>query len=186
MFVLEANQVQYCHASRPAGDPLLAVSYGSYLFIKAESFAKDELDNAIKFCREVYLDGEKQIPCIILKEEQGVGIWQQDKDIKFVKKYEAKPQKIDPVAAINLEKLLARMRSSDSLEVKNRMINFKIYPKSFVGSEAVDYISKLVKISRTDAVAIGQKLVDKKLIRDFSDRNSFRDENVFYRFGSED
>jgi hypothetical protein len=184
MFVLEANQVQYCHASRATGDSLVAISYGSSLFIKAESFAKDELDNAIKFCREVYLDGERQIPCIILKEDRGVGIWQQDKDISFVKKYEPKsqPQKIDPVAAINLEKLITKMRGDGGVEVKTRMAGLKMYPKSFVGSEAVDLIAKLVKISRSDAVAIGQKLIDKKLIRDLSDRNTFRDENAFYGF----
>jgi hypothetical protein len=184
MFVLEADRVQYCHASRPNGDSLVAISYGSYLFIKAESFAKDELDNAIKFCREVYLDGERQIPCIVLKEDRGVGIWQQDKDLSFVKKYEPKsqPQKIDPVAAINLEKLIAKMRGDGGVEIKTRMVGLKMYPKSFIGSEAVDLMVRLAKISRSDATAIGQKLIDKKLIRDLGDRNSFRDENAFYSF----
>jgi hypothetical protein len=186
MFVLESSQVQYCQATRTAGDSLIAVAYGSCLFIKAESFAKDELDNAIKFCREVYLDGKRQIPCIILKEEQGVGIWQQDANLTFVKKHEAKPQKINPVTAISLEKLTTKMRGSEGIEIKNRMVNFKIYPKSFVGKEAVDYIAKIVKVSREDAIKIGQRLIDEKLVRDFSDRNSFKDDNIFYRFCSDD
>jgi hypothetical protein len=182
MFVLESSQVQYCQAARAAGDTLLAIAYGSRLFIKAESFAKDELDNAIKFCREVYLDGERQIPCIVLKEDRGVGIWQQDKTLTFIKKYEAKPQKIDPVTAINLDKLVTKMRGTEGVEIKNRMANFKLHSKCFVGSEAVDWIVKVVKVSREDAIKIGQRLINAKLITESNDRNYFKDEPLFYRF----
>lgn len=81
-----------------------------------------------------------------------------------------------------IQDLLIEMRGSEGITIKDRRHNFKLYRKSFLASEAVDWLMKTQNITREDAIEIGQTLINYQIIHHVGDEPSFRDGNLFYRF----
>ena len=89
---------------------------------------------------------------------------------------QAKLEKID------LGSLVKKMREPNGLEIKDRRFRLQVYVDCFVGSEAVDWMTQTQNLTRLEAVALGQLLVDRKIIHHVVDEQAFRDEYFFYRF----
>ena len=188
MLILDSEQVQYCQVvATIEGQSKIesGLIYQNNVFIKVKTYSKEDLQTAIRECREDYLDNEDiEVPTLIIKAEKEVTLWlednrfepQQGQSITVSSKQKKKSDKV------NLHDLIAKMRGDDGLDIKTRRHQLKLYKRCFVGSEAVDWLANHLKISRTKAVAIGQILIDKKVIHHVSDEHSFKDENLFYRF----
>ena len=58
----------------------------------------------------------------------------------------------------------------------------KLYPNCFVGNEAVSWLSDRLKISREEAIEVGQRLIDENWIHHVTHEQPFQDGNFFYRF----
>jgi Domain found in Dishevelled, Egl-10, and Pleckstrin (DEP) len=84
-----------------------------------------------------------------------------------------------------LSEIAAAFRAG--VEVKNRRHHLKTYPQCFVGTAAVDYLlSHGDCASRTDAVMLGQSLMDGlHLFEHVTRDHPFADQNFFYRFVDE-
>ena len=197
MLFLDHTQVQYCRIQR--GDKTLSgLIYNNNLFLKEKAFPKEEIEAAIKECREEYLDHEErsQIPTLLVKGKNSVGIWMQNN------KYKSKivPSSIESsskasvernskaktnVQRISVRQLAVEMHSEQGVEIKTRRHKLKLYPRSFLGNEAVDWIVKKVKVSRPDAIALGQKMLDKEIFHHVNNERSFKDEPLFYRFNED-
>ena len=113
---------------------------------------------------------------------------------------------------IKLLEIVKKMSDPESgIPVKDRKWMFRSYPKSFVGknrhlqkfyriksktrthsfsiigSEAVDWIlANHLADSREEAVALGQKLLNKKHFSHVTKDHQFKDEFLFYRFKEHD
>ena len=74
------------------------------------------------------------------------------------------------------------MRGADGVEIANRRHLLTTYPMCFVGHEAGDWVSRVAAVSRDDAVAFGNLLVDRGIIHHVLDEHSFKDGNFYYRF----
>jgi hypothetical protein len=191
MLLLDYTQVQYCQVKGP-NKTLSGLIYNGNTFIKAKSFAKEELEAAIKECREEYLDHPERtnIPTLLIKEKDSVGIWMQDNRYKLDGTAVATPadQVIESksnldTSRISIRQLALQMRSPESgLEIKTRRYKIKLYHRCFLGNEAIDWIVKQSKVSRSDALLIGQKMIDKKIFHHLVDEHGFKDEPLFYRF----
>lgn len=83
----------------------------------------------------------------------------------------------DDVAA-----LVEQMRGVDGLSISERRFRLAVYPNSFVGSEAVEWIMKTQKATREAAIKLGQRLVELGIFHHVSDEHPFKDEYLFYRF----
>ncbi|MGK7937206.1 MAG: DEP domain-containing protein [Xenococcaceae cyanobacterium] len=197
MLILESEQVQYCQVVANIEGQLKTESgliYQNNVFIKEKTYSKEDLPIAIKECREDYLDNENiEVPLLIIKEENKVTLWLEDNRFKpeqgnspsLSPQEELKSSaqvKVKSSEKINIKELIAKMRGEDGVEIKTRRYQLKLYKRCFVGSEAVDLLVNHLKISRTKAVAIGKKLVHKKVIHHVTDEHSFKDANLFYRF----
>jgi hypothetical protein len=77
------------------------------------------------------------------------------------------------------------MASSGGVEVKNRRYRLNVYPNSFVGSEAVDWLVNYDGRSRASAVALGQWLLTEGFIQHVTNDHEFEDGYLFYRFNPE-
>jgi potassium-dependent mechanosensitive channel len=88
----------------------------------------------------------------------------------------------EKLAAIDIEALVTAMRGAQGVEIKDRRHRMNIYPRCFVGSEAVEWLIQTQNCTREDAINIGQFLVDRGIIHDVVDEHPFRDEYLFYRF----
>ena len=201
MLFLDHTQIQYCKIKN-RDQTILGLIYNNNLFIREKAFPKEEMELAVKECREEYLDHEErsQIPTLLVKEKDGIGIWMQNNDYKsdIVSSSDNTPKKVQSPAAsssrksksnlsrISLRQLAQEMRSEEGVEIKTRRHKLKLYQRCFVGTEAVDWLTAKTKLSREDAVNLGQKMIDKGLFHHVLDEHQFKDEPLFYRFNADE
>ena len=86
------------------------------------------------------------------------------------------------MASVDPEELVAEMRGVVGVETRDRMHTLLRYPQCFVGSEAVEWLSEHLQISRRSAVRVGQRLVALGYIHHVADEHDFADGHLFYRF----
>jgi len=87
----------------------------------------------------------------------------------------------------DLEDLTARLKRV--LDIRDRKYGFpsKTYPKCFVGSEAVAQLVKEgIAIDEEDAARIGNMMLNAGVIHHVLDAHEFKNENLFYRFLSDE
>ena len=200
MLFLKHTQVQYCKVQQQ-DKTLSGLIYNDNLFIREKSFPIEEMETAIKECREEYLDHVErtQIPTLLVKDPQSVGIWMQNNQYKSnIISTSSSASPADPQSAsassksksslnrISLRQLAMEMRSEKGVEIKTRRHKLKLYQRCFLGNEAVDWIVRQTKLSREDAVIIGQKMIDKGLFHHVLDEHKFQDKELFYRFGEDE
>ena len=81
-----------------------------------------------------------------------------------------------------LEAMADKMRGSQGLDIQSRRYRLNVYPKCFVGSEAVVWIQNNYDCSREEAIELGQILVERRIIHHVTDQHPFEDNFLFYRF----
>lgn len=191
MFILTQDQIQYCVGIKQSNNDQNQVSgllFNKAFFVKEKHYDVSEFDEAIKDYRENFLDNkEVKLPTLVIREEDSVSIWKQD--ISYQAKVLAKgnqPKKTKSLGNINLQRLAQQLQGENGVEIKNRRHKLKLYQKCFLGNEAVDWLCKHLKISRANAVLIGQKLIKAKIIAHVAKDNNFEDQGFFYRFIPQD
>jgi hypothetical protein len=193
MLLLNYEQVQYCQViGNINGQPQTTsgLIYNGRVFLEAKSFSKDELETAIKECREEYLDHKErsQIPTLLVKGKNSIGIWMEDnryqpdgKPTSVVSETKT-PSSSQNLDRISLKQLAVEMRGDNGLKIKARRQKLKLYHHCFLGNESIDWIVERLKISRQDALKLGQKMIEKKLFHHIVDEHQFKDEPLLYRF----
>jgi small-conductance mechanosensitive channel len=83
-----------------------------------------------------------------------------------------------------LSGLVERMQAAGGVPIQDRRFRLALYPRCFVGSEAVDWLARSAELTRGEAVALGQRLVERGFVRHVLDEHGFRDGNFFYGFRS--
>jgi hypothetical protein len=194
MLFLDHSQVQYCQV-QDRDKIISGVIYNENLFIREKAFPKEEMEAAIKECREEYLDHieRSQIPTLLIKGKKSIGIWMQNNQHKANIISLENPSQVagdrDLITKqknnsnrINLKQLIEEMRSEKGVEIKTRRHKLKLFQYCFLGNEAVTWISNRTKLSREDAVKLGQKMLEKGFFFHVLDESQFKDEELFYRF----
>lgn len=97
------------------------------------------------------------------------------------------PEGFDDLGAVNwsdeqIQTLIARMRGPNGVAIEDRRHLLTVYPKCFVGREAVDWLTRNVGLTREEATMAGQLLMDRGALRHVLDEHGFEDGNFFYRF----
>ncbi|MGB3238699.1 MAG: hypothetical protein WBB29_10400 [Geitlerinemataceae cyanobacterium] len=181
MLILTSDRVQYCQAIRSIegkSETVPSLIYQAQLFDQCRSYPRTRKQEAVRWCRQKFLENNEEILFLIIEEPDGYTIWCQDDRLKYAGNY----QKLDFVDGVDLKQLVDKMRQSNSFKIKDRRYNFKMYRKCFVGRDAVSWMMKTLEIDPEKAIALGQRLMDEKWIRHVSDEQPFRDEYLFYRF----
>jgi hypothetical protein len=81
-----------------------------------------------------------------------------------------------------IEALIAQMRGSDGIEIKDRRYRLRLFSSCFVGSEAVTWLMQQQNATREEAIRVGQILVERGIIHHVTDEHTFDDSYLFYRF----
>ena len=79
-------------------------------------------------------------------------------------------------------KLVNDLRGEGGIEIKDRRYKLTNYPQCFVGSEVVEWIEKKYLLSKSEAIRLGQELMDLKIIHHVTDDHEFKSSYLFYRF----
>ena len=191
MFILTKDQVQYCVGIKQSNSDQNQVSgllFNKSFFVKEKHYEVSEFDEAIKDYRENFLDNKEiKSPTLVIREEDSISIWKQD--ISYQAKAITKSsssKKAKSLGNINLQRLAQQLQGNNGVEIKNRRHKLKLYQKCFLGNEAVDWLCRHLKISRVNAVLIGQKLIKAKLITHVSKGHDFEDKGFLYRFTNQE
>ena len=183
MQIITPKQVEYCqviHPDEENAQPSCGVLYKEKLFSNIATYAKDQIQEAISYGREEFLVERGSILVLVIEEDTRVTVWKEDKELKLVEKEGY------VVGKINLNKLVEIMRNLGGVQIKDRPYHLKTYRRCFVGEEAVRWLKGYLNISEEEAVEIGQKLIDEKLIHHVLDEHSFENKYLFYRFYSDE
>jgi hypothetical protein len=191
MFILTKEEIEYCVGIKQSGGNQNTISgliYNNNFFIKAKHYDVSEYEDAIKDCRENFLDNQEvQLPTLMIKEDRSVSIWTQDNSYQ-AQSYTSSAASNSTVKAkvsapsSSLEKLVEKMRGEKGVSIKTRRYKLKLYHHCFVGKEAVDWFVENFKISREKAVKLGRQLVKEKFIHHVKDEHDFEDTELYYRF----
>ncbi len=186
MLILDSEQVKYCQViAHIEGQKRIesGLIYQDDVFLKVKSYAREDLEKAIRECRENYLDNDDiEVPILVIKSVKEVTLWLEDNRFKPEQSSRQEITQNNTSNNFDLDNLVAKMRGKDGLAIKTRRYQLKLYQRCFVGTEAVDWLTKNLQISRTEAVAIGQELIDKKVVHHVNNEHLFKDEPLFYRF----
>ena len=85
-----------------------------------------------------------------------------------------------------LEALVAAMRGTDGVEIKDRRYRGNVYPQCFIGAEAVEWLAQRIQKTRQEAISMGQLLIERGIIHHVIDDYPFQDDYSFYRFYRDD
>ncbi|MEO0946658.1 MAG: mechanosensitive ion channel domain-containing protein [Cyanobacteria bacterium J06641_5] len=99
------------------------------------------------------------------------------------------PPQPEPAPAAKLpdvEEIVAAMRGPEGVSIRDRHYRLQSYSACFVGLDAVDWLVRTYEFSRPQAVAIGQKMLDRGIIHHVLDEHPFTDSYLFYRFYSDE
>ncbi len=91
-------------------------------------------------------------------------------------------ERFDEWSEGELDALAARMRAPGGVPVGDHRHLFRVYRGCFIGRRSVDWMVQSEGLSRTEAVAVGQRLVERGAIHHVLDEHGFRDGHFFYRF----
>ncbi|ESA34933.1 pleckstrin g-protein interacting- domain-containing protein [Leptolyngbya sp. Heron Island J] len=82
-----------------------------------------------------------------------------------------------------LEQLVTQMRSSSAgISIKDRRYKLKVYPKCFIGNEAVDWLINNANLTPHEAIRVGQRMLERHIIHHVLDEQDFENNHFFYRF----
>jgi small-conductance mechanosensitive channel len=81
-----------------------------------------------------------------------------------------------------LRGLVERMRGPDGVAIEDRRYRLSIHRRCFVGGEAVQWLVAREGLTRAEARALGERLVERGLAHHVLDEHGFEDGHLFYRF----
>jgi hypothetical protein len=179
--LLKSQEVSYCQLVRQFGttsEIVSGVSYQGNLFVRGNAFPRQQRQVAITEMRRNYLDPEPAVACLLVEDGDIVTIWYEDRYIiKIV------TDALDIVSYLNLAQLVTEMRSPQGVSIENRAQSFRLpYLRCLIGREAVDWMTTKLSIDRPHAVALGQRLIDDKWLKNISNKRPFEDGDLFYQF----
>jgi len=109
--------------------------------------------------------------------------WQSLKDQLIKGEVTFKQGKLKTIKAAEIATLVDRMRDENiGIEIKNRWSNFRRYRNTFIGSEAIEWLMRMERICRKEAVLLGQILIDRGIINNLNDDRAFNNGESLYRF----
>ena len=179
--LLKSQDVSYCQLVRQFGttsEIVRGVSYQGNLFVRGNSFPRQQRQVAINEMRRNYLDPEPVIACLLVEDGNIVTIWYEDRYIIKVATAAA-----DFVKYFSLAQLVEEMRSKSGVKIEDRAQSFRFpHRRCFIGREGVDWIVKRLSIDRPSAVSLGVRLIDDNWLKNLSNKQSFGDDELFYQF----
>lgn len=181
MQILNNKQVNYCNLARQKLDKqeyLPGMSFQNKLYIKEKFFSLDDKSKAVEYCKQKFLDYKGKKSYVLVEDSVGLLVWVEEKTAKIV----GETDPLDFIKEIDLEDLVAQMRSVGGIKIKDRQHHFRTYKQCIVGSEVCEYLINNLELSVEQAIGLGQRLIDEKWIHHVVDRHQFKNEPLFYRF----
>jgi hypothetical protein len=182
MLILNYQDVIYCQLIRPSlgkFKPLPGLAYHNRLFYQLESYSNTEYTSAVKRARELFDRAEQRLVFLLVEEQDACTIWCEDHQLMTLQEFQAKKEDF---FENYLKNILEDMCQVGGISLKTHRLNSQVYSKCFVGCEAVAWLTDNLKIAIPEAVQLGQRLIDEKLVHQIENKHIFKNDNLLYRF----
>jgi Domain found in Dishevelled, Egl-10, and Pleckstrin (DEP) len=179
MLLLKEDQVQFQDAIDPGSEnpkPFLGLFYQNKIFKKLRSFPKERLESVQQLMRQLSIN--KDVAYLVTERTDKYTIWCEDKKLQAYDR----SQSDDWISQIDLKELVREMRDIGGIKIQDRRYRLAVYPRCFIGSEATTWLVRRFFVAEADAVKLGQRLIDTKLLHHVTDSHPFEDGYFFYRF----
>ena len=193
MLILSSDRAQRCQVSDPrpnADGTLEAIIYRSAIYIFINRYSINERKSAMLAAREL-LDADRF--CLLLQEQAGFTLWELTPWVQVTDadNGDRAPAPAEPavrsgrptdLAAMDLAAVVAEIHRSEPPLIRDRHYRLRMYPRVFVGQEAVKWFIGQFNLPRSAAIRLGQRLLDEGLARHVTGEHRFEDRFLFYRF----
>ena len=172
MLIITTDQVTYREAIRHNHSQMERVFvfvYKQWLFVKGESYSYENRHIAIAHTRHQLEAGEMCL--LVVDDRDNYIICYQDSELELLTQ-ESMP---------NLETIVEAIRNTSDL-VRSHRYKLRVYPRSIVGTELVNWLCNYFNFSRQQAIEIGQSLIDYGWLHHTWNEHHFKDEPLLYRF----
>jgi hypothetical protein len=152
---------------------------------RGADFSLERRTAAIAYCQQSIDSG---IFCILVEDKFQLTIWVESsenpqKSVELPSVPQKSPTPSFQFSEEKIDRLATEMRDRVfGLNIKDRWYNLKVYPRCFIGSDAVKWLMKSQKLTKEEALQLGQKLVECRIIHHVFDEHQFEDGHFFYRF----
>ncbi len=183
MLILEEHQIDPCRVIKRQENGVQAfpgAAFQNKLFRRLKQFPSQGREDAIRTARQHYLDTHGKFLVLVVQEESAVSVWGEDTTLE--RSGAAKTGKAAFIQTLDLEKLVGQMRNIGGVAIKDRRYGLKSYPRCFVGQEAAAWFRTTFELNHEEAVQLGRRLVEEKVIHHVTDDHGFEDSELFYRF----
>jgi hypothetical protein len=161
------------------------ITFDGKTLTKGANFSVKLRDTAIAYCQK-YRDAGTF--CLLVEDAIQLTVWIES--VEPAERSDASESQIDrpPVSSLQisqakLDRLIIEMRDRVfGLDIKDRWYNLKVYPRCFIGSDAVKWLMTNQKLTREEAIRAGQILIERRIIHHVLDEHQFEDSHLFYRF----
>ena len=186
MLLVKSQEVNTCQVVRRNGiesEVVPGIFYQNKLFIRDRSYPKNRRNEANEYIRHHFLESQSEVDSILVETEKELTVWFADPQIILAIDGDVDSiESQDPITSISLDYVITQIRGIGGVKIKDRRHNLRVYARCFVGSEAVEWMRERFRISRKEAVMLGQRLMDVKHIHHVVDDHEFKDGHFFYRF----
>jgi hypothetical protein len=179
MLLLKEDQVRFEDAIDPGSEnpkPLLGLFYQNKIFKKLRSFPKERLESVQQFMRQLSLN--QDVAYLVTEGTDKYTIWYEDAKLQAYDRSRSD----DWINKIDLKELVREMRDIGGIKIKDRRYRLTVYPRCFIGSEATTWLVRRFFVAEAEAVKLGQRLIEAKLLHHVTDSHPFEDGYFFYRF----
>lgn len=87
---------------------------------------------------------------------------------------------------VHVQAVAARMRGHGGIVIADRRHLLKVYPRCFVGHEAVLWLMQHEDLTRGEAIALGETMIRRGILHHVLDEHGFKDGSFFYRFRADE
>lgn len=166
------------HIDADKSEVIEGASYQEKLFSRVKIYGEADRELAIAQAKNITLEC-KGCLTLVVKEKDIIGcswaIWQENKTLKI------KQLSDYPVNQIDLRVLVMQMLKQGGLNIGDRQYHLKNYDRCFIGQEAVQWFQKKLSLSESDAIQLGQRLLNGRWIRHVLDEHDFKNDYLFYQ-----
>ena len=179
MLLLKEGQVQFQEAIDLDSEdpkPLLGLFYQNKIFKKLRSFPPERFESVQQFIRQLSIN--QNVAYLVTEGKNRYTIWYEDPKLTAYDENKSE----NWINKIDLKELVREMRDIGGIKIRDRRYRLTVYPRCFIGSEATTWLVRRFHVAETEAVKLGQRLIDTKLMHHVTDGHPFEDGHFFYRF----
>ncbi|MGB0564894.1 MAG: hypothetical protein ACPGVO_24325 [Spirulinaceae cyanobacterium] len=174
MFILNAQQVEFCLLHNPTTNPTLhipGIQFQQQVYAQGQTYRLQDKADAVRDA-QAYQSAGHEPAALLVQDQAQLTFWYVDPALR----------KVDDPLEVDLEQLVTVMRQPKTLPWETESSSSSSPCQWFKGSAAVDWLSQHLQVSRLGAVQIGQQLLDHQLLRPVSDTKFFEDSPEGYWF----